>query len=96
MQCPNCLKQMQLIHRYDVEVDLCPTCKGVWLERGEKVLQLCPLGIWSKEWKENKLFCLKDSWHLVNLQTMYTRPDFFMIICEVSKGFNSKSFQHKN
>ena len=26
---------MQLIHRYDVEVDLCPTCKGVWLERGE-------------------------------------------------------------
>ena len=35
MQCPNCLKQMQLIHRYDVEVDHCPTCKGVWLDRGE-------------------------------------------------------------
>ena len=26
---------MQLIHRYDVEVDHCPTCKGVWLDRGE-------------------------------------------------------------
>ena len=26
---------MQLMHRYDVEVDLCPTCNGAWLNRGE-------------------------------------------------------------
>jgi Zn-finger nucleic acid-binding protein len=26
---------MQLMHRYDVEVDLCPKCKGVWLDKGE-------------------------------------------------------------
>jgi len=23
------------MHRYDVEVDLCPTCNGAWLDRGE-------------------------------------------------------------
>jgi Zn-finger nucleic acid-binding protein len=23
------------MHRYDVEVDLCPTCNGAWLNRGE-------------------------------------------------------------
>ena len=35
MQCPNCLTQMQLTERYDVDIDYCPSCKGVWLDGGE-------------------------------------------------------------
>jgi uncharacterized protein len=26
---------MQLMQRYDVDIDFCPSCKGVWLDRGE-------------------------------------------------------------
>lgn len=26
---------MQVMQKYDVEIDYCPSCKGVWLDRGE-------------------------------------------------------------
>jgi hypothetical protein len=26
---------MQEVNRYGVDVDFCPSCKGVWLDRGE-------------------------------------------------------------
>ena len=35
MQCPTCSSQMQIMHRYDADIDYCPQCKGVWLDRGE-------------------------------------------------------------
>lgn len=35
MQCPNCSNPMQESKRYEVYIDYCPTCKGVWLDRGE-------------------------------------------------------------
>ena len=35
MQCPNCSAAMQEVRRHDVDIDYCPTCKGVWLDRGE-------------------------------------------------------------
>jgi Zn-finger nucleic acid-binding protein len=33
--CPNCQSNMQALHRAGVEFDMCPTCRGVWLDRGE-------------------------------------------------------------
>lgn len=33
--CPNDDTQMQKIARNGVELDICPTCKGMWLDRGE-------------------------------------------------------------
>ena len=33
--CPNDNSQMQKISREGVDIDICPTCKGVWLDRGE-------------------------------------------------------------
>ncbi len=33
--CPNDNSQMQKITREGVDIDMCPTCKGVWLDRGE-------------------------------------------------------------
>lgn len=33
--CPNCNTSMQAAHRSGVELDICPQCRGVWLDRGE-------------------------------------------------------------
>lgn len=33
--CPNDNDQMQKVSRDGVEIDICPSCKGVWLDRGE-------------------------------------------------------------
>src|ERR687891_311701 len=35
LNCPNCSSELRITHRYDAEVDYCPTCRGVWLDRGE-------------------------------------------------------------
>ena len=35
MNCPLCESPMKEIERYGVDVDMCPECKGVWLDRGE-------------------------------------------------------------
>ena len=33
--CPNDNSSMQTVHRSGVEFEMCPTCRGVWLDRGE-------------------------------------------------------------
>jgi uncharacterized protein len=33
--CPNCNVSMQAVQRVGVELDICPQCRGVWLDRGE-------------------------------------------------------------
>src|SRR5688572_11172221 len=35
MQCPHCQTTLQVSERQGVEIDLCPQCRGVWLDRGE-------------------------------------------------------------
>lgn len=35
LMCPNCNVSMQAVTRSDVELDMCPSCRGVWLDRGE-------------------------------------------------------------
>lgn len=35
MQCPNDGATLQMTERHGVEIDYCPTCRGVWLDRGE-------------------------------------------------------------
>ena len=39
--CPNCNTSMQNVQRGGVELDMCPQCRGVWLDRGEleKILE---------------------------------------------------------
>lgn len=35
-RCPrNCGSQLLMTERHGVEIDYCPTCRGVWLDRGE-------------------------------------------------------------
>lgn len=35
LMCPNCNASMSEVKRDDVAFDMCPTCRGVWLDRGE-------------------------------------------------------------
>ena len=35
MQCPNDATTLVMSERSGIEIDYCPTCRGVWLDRGE-------------------------------------------------------------
>jgi Zn-finger nucleic acid-binding protein len=35
MKCPQCDVALVMSSREGVEIDYCPTCRGVWLDRGE-------------------------------------------------------------
>ncbi len=35
MQCPVCKVDLVMTDRQGVEIDYCPRCRGVWLDRGE-------------------------------------------------------------
>ena len=35
MHCPNEQTTLQMMDRQGVEIDYCPQCRGVWLDRGE-------------------------------------------------------------
>lgn len=35
MQCPVCNVELKIADRQRVEIDYCPKCRGVWLDRGE-------------------------------------------------------------
>lgn len=40
--CPVCQRPLQEIPRYGILIDICPSCRGVWLDHGEldKVISL--------------------------------------------------------
>ncbi len=35
MKCPVCNLELQIATRAGIEIDYCPNCRGVWLDRGE-------------------------------------------------------------
>jgi len=35
MLCPVCRTELKIADRQGVEIDYCPKCRGVWLDRGE-------------------------------------------------------------
>lgn len=41
MKCPNCNETLLMSQRNNVEIDYCPSCRGVWLDKGEldKILE---------------------------------------------------------
>ena len=46
MQCPTCHVDLVMADRSGVEIDYCPRCRGVWLDRGEldKILERAGAG----------------------------------------------------
>lgn len=35
MKCPNCNDTLLMTQRNNIEIDYCPACRGVWLDKGE-------------------------------------------------------------
>jgi hypothetical protein len=35
MKCPDCNNDLLLSERQGVEIDYCPACRGIWLDKGE-------------------------------------------------------------
>jgi Zn-finger nucleic acid-binding protein len=35
MKCPACHIDLRMTERQGIEIDYCPQCRGVWLDRGE-------------------------------------------------------------
>lgn len=35
MNCPNCNLPLTMSERQGIEIDYCPKCRGIWLDRGE-------------------------------------------------------------
>jgi Zn-finger nucleic acid-binding protein len=35
MKCPRCQVDLSISDRQGIEIDFCPQCRGVWLDRGE-------------------------------------------------------------
>ncbi|MHC1775364.1 MAG: zf-TFIIB domain-containing protein [Lentimicrobium sp.] len=35
MNCPNCNVPLVMSERQGIEIDYCPDCRGIWLDRGE-------------------------------------------------------------
>lgn len=35
MKCPLCNVELKIAERQGIEIDYCPQCRGVWLDRGE-------------------------------------------------------------
>lgn len=35
MLCPLCRVTLMMTHRQGIEIDYCPQCRGIWLDRGE-------------------------------------------------------------
>ena len=42
MNCPNCNVPLVMSVKQSVEIDYCPQCRGIWLDRGElnKIIEL--------------------------------------------------------
>jgi Zn-finger nucleic acid-binding protein len=35
MECPVCKTKLQMSDKQGIEIDYCPDCRGIWLDRGE-------------------------------------------------------------
>lgn len=35
MKCPKCETTLSITDRQGIEIDFCPQCRGIWLDRGE-------------------------------------------------------------
>jgi Zn-finger nucleic acid-binding protein len=59
MNCPICNVELKMADRQGVEIDYCPQCRGVWLDRGEldKIIErsmTLSVSDDSRQWHQNE------------------------------------------
>lgn len=55
MMCPRCNTLLQEVTKTGVQIDLCPDCKGVWLDRGELEKITHRAREVEREWEEEQM-----------------------------------------
>lgn len=56
MKCPNCEETLVMTERQGVEIDYCPKCRGVWLDKGEldKIIEKSSFAEFSQQLKSQE------------------------------------------
>lgn len=55
MRCPLCNVAMREVPRRGVKIDVCPECRGVWLDAGEMEKLLAGAETWEEEdWRDRE------------------------------------------
>jgi uncharacterized protein len=56
MKCPSCEELLVMSERQGVEIDYCPKCRGVWLDKGEldKIIEKSAAVESNQQLKQNK------------------------------------------
>ncbi len=55
MKCPSCEELLVMAERQGVEIDYCPKCRGVWLDKGEldKIIEKSAAAESNQQLKQN-------------------------------------------
>ena len=63
MKCPNCQQNLLMTERSGVEIDYCPECRGIWLDRGEldKIIEKSASGGSNRSEKYNEPYSSHSS-----------------------------------
>jgi Zn-finger nucleic acid-binding protein len=77
MTCPKCNVALSMSDRQGVEIDFCPQCRGVWLDRGEldKIIERSALTITAPAAPPNAGTPVAASPTMPPLQRDYRRHD---------------------
>ncbi len=56
MNCPVCNVPLNIADRQGVEIDFCPKCRGVWLDRGEldKIIERSMMETYNRPYGESR------------------------------------------
>ena len=56
MKCPSCEELLVMAERQGVEIDYCPKCRGVWLDKGEldKIIEKSAAAESNQQLKQSK------------------------------------------
>lgn len=98
MQCPTCQIPMQTMRIGEAQIDECPTCRGIWFDKGELEeikdeadpdLRFLDIGIWSRKAlfniRKETLSCPRCrnlSMRAINFQ----EPDIDVTFCPACEG----------
>jgi len=63
MRCPLCDVKMKEVERRGVMIDVCPDCKGIWLDKGE-LDRLLALERQGQDYHREELYLEKKGSHL--------------------------------
>lgn len=81
MKCPSCKEPSLVIsERKGIEIDYCPECRGIWLDRGEldKILEAGKLESQNQMPQQNNYQDLRKDSHYDSYNKSYKRKKSFL------------------